>query len=268
MAIAKKHAADALFLHVIEVEEGKALEVGLTETAQVRPMLEEATSVADADGVSARSLIQVSHRISQGIVDTALEEDCNFIVIARQRHPSFLERVFSSLLDTVFQKSAAEVAVVHGEFDRRNVHTILVPFGDDVHARLAFELAPALAEYCSAQLRVVAVVSPDLPQAERQGKLQKMEELFGGPGSRVDLRIITNDSVANGIVAQARDVDLLLMAGRTGDFLELMFKRSLSREIQERVACPVIWVREFEERESAWQSFFRSHKEEEDHDVR
>lgn len=262
MAIAKKHAADALFLHVIEVQEGKSLEVGLTETSRVRPMLDEATSIAAADGVPARSLIEVSHRISQGIVDTALEEDCNFIVIARQKHPAFLERVFSSLLDTVFQKSAAEIAVVHGEFNRETIHTILVPFGDDIHARLAFEIAPALAEYCSAQLRVVAIVHPDLPQSEREKQLHKMQELFSGQGAKADLRVIADKNIANGIIAQTKDVDLLLMAGRTGDFLELMFKKSLSREIKDRAGCPVVWVREFEERESVWLSFFRSGKKE------
>ncbi|TFH61419.1 MAG: amino acid permease [Candidatus Zixiibacteriota bacterium] len=267
MAIAKKHAADVLFLHVIEVQEGKSLEVGLTETSRVRPMLEEAISIAAADGVPARSLIEVSHRISQGIVDTALEEDCNFIVIARQRHPAFLERVFSSLLDTVFQKSAAEVAVVHGEFNRERIHTILVPFGDDIHARLAFEIAPALAEYCSAQLRVVAIVHPDLPQSEREERLHKMRELFGGQGSKADLRVIEDKNIANGIIAQAENVDLLLMAGRTGDFLELMFKKSLSREIKDRVGCPVVWVREFEERESVWLSLFRSDKKEGGHNA-
>lgn len=258
MAIAKKHSADAVFLHVIEVQEGKSLEVGLTETASVEPMLSQALAIADADGVPARSLIEVSHRISQGIVDTALEEECNFIVIARQRHPAFIERVFSSLLDTVFQKSAAEVAVVHGEFSRENVHTILVPFGDDIHARLVFEMAPDLAEYCSARLRVVAVVHPDQPQTEKDGQMQKMREVFGNKSAKIDMRVVVDKSIANGIVSQSRDVDLLLMAGRSGDFLELMFKRSLSREIKERVGCPVVWIREFEERASIWQSLFTS----------
>jgi len=268
VAIAKKHTADVLFLHVIEVHEGKSLEVGLTETSRVKPMLEEATSIAEADGVPARSLIEVSHRISRGIVDIALEEDCNFIVVARQRHQAFLERVFSSLLDTVFQKSTAEVAVVHREFNRGGIHTILVPFGDDAHARLAFELAPALAEFCSARLRVVAIAHPESPQSEREERLHKTEELFGSQGSNADLRVIADKSIANGIVAQAGDVDLLLMAGRTGDFLELMFRKSISREIKERVEYPVVWVREFEERESAWLSLFRLDRKVGGHDVR
>jgi hypothetical protein len=47
------------------------------------------------------------------------------------------------------------------------------------------------------------------------------------------------------------------MGGRGGDFLELLLAKSLAQEITERVDCPVLWVKEYEERESFWASLWK-----------
>ena len=56
------------------------------------------------------------------------------------------------------------------------------------------------------------------------------------------------------------DSDLLVMGGKTGDFIELLFSKSLVREITEQVKCPVLWLKEFEERESFFLSLFKTQK--------
>jgi hypothetical protein len=42
------------------------------------------------------------------------------------------------------------------------------------------------------------------------------------------------------------------MGGRSGDFLELFLGRSLAQEITEQSSCPVLWVKEYEERLPFW----------------
>ena len=46
----------------------------------------------------------------------------------------------------------------------------------------------------------------------------------------------------------------------SGDFMELLFAKSLTREITEQVHCPVLWLKEYEERPSFWSSLFKSNK--------
>jgi hypothetical protein len=48
------------------------------------------------------------------------------------------------------------------------------------------------------------------------------------------------------------------MGGMRGGFLELLLSRSLSREVTERIACPVLRVREYEERSSFLASLFKA----------
>ena len=50
------------------------------------------------------------------------------------------------------------------------------------------------------------------------------------------------------------------MGGESGDFIELLFAKSLTKEITEQVNCPVLWLKEYEERESFLASIFKSKK--------
>lgn len=258
LAIARKHNAEIIFLGVIEVHEGQKLMAGLDEIARTRPPLELAESIVEESGLPTRSLIKVSHRVSQGIVDTAIEEDCNFIVIGRQKRPNFFDRLFSSLIDTVIQKSPSEVAVLHGEIEPDKIKNILLPFGSDIHSRLAAEIAPALMDYFKARLRLVVVIDPDMPVNARNEKIHEIEQLMREYSLQADLEIVAQKDILKGILHQAKDADLVLMGGRTGDFLELLLKKSLSQEITEQVKCPVLWVKEYEERESFWGSLLKS----------
>jgi amino acid transporter/nucleotide-binding universal stress UspA family protein len=259
IAIAKKHNAEIIFLHVIEVREGQPLMAGLEETTRVRPLFEEAESLATSSGIPSRSLIQVSHRISQGIIEAAVIEKCNFIIIRRQKQPTFLDRVFSSFIDTILQKSPSEVAVLHGEFGEKKIRKVLIPFGTSIHTRLATEIAPALADYFEAELHVVVVFDPDIPLIERDKRIKEINQVLQENSWSVKLEVVIEKDVLKGILKQGRDADLVLMAGRTGDFLELLFAKTLSQEITEQVKCPVLWVKEYQEPRSLWTTLLKSY---------
>ncbi len=251
-AMARKHSAEVLFLSVVEVEENQPLLAGIEETVEARKLVEGACESALAQGIRARPIVRVAHRISEGIVETAREENCNFIIIGRQKHPSFFERFFSSLIDTVIQESPSEVAVLHGPLRAERVRSILIPFGQDVHTRLAVETALAFQAFYQCSIRIAVVFEPETPYTERGEKLEGIRKLIEENSLRADVTPIRDTEVLRAILREARSADLLLMGARTGDFLQLMFGKSLSREITEAAACPVLWIKEFEERPSFW----------------
>jgi nucleotide-binding universal stress UspA family protein len=257
IAMAKKHRATIIFNHIIEVREDQKLMAGLDEAARVRPMLDKAESLAEEFGIPARSVIEVSHRISLGIVETAVEESCNFILIGRQKQPNFMDRLFSSLIDTVLQKSPSEVAVLHGNFDHKQIRNILIPFGADIHTHLATEIAPALAEHFHARLKIAMVLHPDMPEAARSERIDEVKRIIAESAPSAELKILTERDIYRAIMTQARGIDLVLMGGRSGDFIELLLSKSLSQAITENVKCPVIWAREYEERGSFWASLLK-----------
>lgn len=258
LAIAQKHESELIFLHLVEVREGQKLRSGLDEAELKQKNISEIEFMAEKAKVQARSVIKVTHRISQGIIDMAAEENCNFIVIGRQKHPDFLDRVFSSLIDTVTQKAPTEVAVLHGTVDLDNISTILIPFGANIHTRLAMEIAPALADYCHAKLKVALVFERGAPKTERDEQARQVREMIREYSLPASLVVIRERDVLQGIVNVSKGADLIVMAGRSGDLIDLLFGKSLTQEITEQVSCPVLWVKEYEEKKSFWAEMLRS----------
>jgi amino acid transporter/nucleotide-binding universal stress UspA family protein len=251
-AIARKHNGEILFLHVNEVREGAPLIAGMVETARANSLFEKVQSFLADSNIRTKSLLNVSHRISQGILHTAVEEECNFIVVGREKNPNVIERVFSSIIDSVIAKAPCEVAVLHGRITENNIKMILIPFGRDIHTLLATEVAPAFIDYFNCRIRIVLVFEPDASNSEKEEREKTVRDLMTQNSLQAELKIFHNVDILQGILAEARDVDLILMGGRSGDFLELFLGRSLAQEITEQSPCPVLWVKEYEEREPFW----------------
>lgn len=260
-AIARKHNAQIIFLHVIELMEDEKLQLGLRVTNKADALMEYAQEMAEQADIPAYSIIKISHRISQGIIDTAQEENCNFIITGRNKKNTFFERFFSTVIDSVLQKSPSEVAILHGEFKPENIRNILIPFGGDVHTQLAAEIAPAMKEYFNARIKIVVVVSPRTSETDKNKKLNKINGLLIDNHLEAEVEIISGSDILRGIVDKSKDADLMIMGGRTGDFLELLFAKSLVREITENTYCPVLWVKEYEERKSFFVSLFKKQKQ-------
>jgi len=257
-AIASKHNGELIFLHVIEVQEDQPLLAGYEETARARPLLEEAESVVAESSIPFRSIIKVSHRISSGIVDTEIEESCNFVITGRKKQQTWLDRIFFSLIDNVLDRSPAEIAILHGEFQSEKIDTILLLLAPDVHAHLALEIAPAIAEFLNAKLLVAIVIEPGGSITEREEKISQAKKTLQEKAPDAQLRVVMAADVVKGVVQQAKKADLMIMGGKTGEFLELLLAKSVARAITEQVDCPVLWLKEYEERDSFWINLFKS----------
>jgi amino acid transporter/nucleotide-binding universal stress UspA family protein len=260
-AVAKKSNAQILLLHVTEVREGNPLVSELTDIQRAKPLFDRAAEITLKEGVPTRSIMNVSHRISQGIISTAEEEECNFIILGRAKNPDFFERFFSSIIDSVIQKFPGEVAVMHGNIEKEKIKKILLPFTIDAHAMLATEIAPALSEYFNAEIKILLVYEPETPASEQKKREDKISELLKENSINAEIKILRNTDILKGIVDESKNADLILMGGKTGDFLELLFGKSLAQDITEQAACPVLWVKEYEEREPFWKLLLKSPKE-------
>jgi len=260
IAIAKQHSAKIIFLHVIELTENKKLEVGAQNTGSAKILLEKALNIAEEAGVTAKSIVKISHRISSGIVDTSLEENCNFILTGRKKSSNFTTRFFSSAIDNVLQKTTNEVAILHGAINPNEVKNILIPYSGDIHTRLAIEISPALMAYYNANVTIAVVFSPEIPFAEQQNIITQINKDLAENEVAAKVESIIDSDILHGILKLSRNSDLLVMGGKSGDFIELLFAKSLAREITEQVSCPVLWLKEYEERESFWKSLLKSQR--------
>jgi amino acid transporter/nucleotide-binding universal stress UspA family protein len=262
-ALARKNNAEVLLLHVIEVEEGQPLLSGLPRQTEVASFLEEGHLRLEELGIPVRSLVRVAHRISAGIVDVATDEDCNFIIMGRPQRPTFVDRFFSSVIGSVVRETTCEVAVLHGQLPKEGLRRILVPFGRNVHTKLALEMAPAIVSYFKCEGRIAFVADPELSRQEREERMREAREVARASGLDAAVDVVYSPDVARAIVQQSRRAGMIVMGGRTGGFLQLLLGQSLSQEITENAHCPVLWLIEFEEKQSLWAAMFKPFPKEE-----
>ncbi len=259
-AIARKHNAKIIFLYIIELKEGEKLKSGMQETIQSNELLQKALDYAEENRIEAKSIIKISHRISKSILGTAEEEDCNLILTDRKKNSTFFERFFSSVVDSVLQKATTELAILHGEIKSGGVKKILIPFSGDIHTQLATEIAPSFIEYFNAEINIAVVFSPEMTIPDQQNKVDEINKLLSGNNLSANIVTIVDADILHGLLKLAVGNDLLVMGGKTGDFLELLFTKSLVMEITKQVDCPVLWMEEYEERESFFISLFKNQK--------
>jgi amino acid transporter/nucleotide-binding universal stress UspA family protein len=259
-AIALKHKANIIFLYVIELLEGEKLKKGIKLTDKAEGIMDEAQTLAEAAGLKSRSIIKISHRTSKGIYDTYIEEECNFILMDRNKAGTFLERFYSSVIDSVLQKATTEIAILHGKIEPGKIKNIIIPFGGDIHTQLAAEIAPALTEFFGAEIKFGVVFSPRTREADQLKKLEMIDKLLEENNIAAKVVSIVDSDILQGILKLSEGNDLVVMGGKTGDFIELLFSKSLVREVTEQVACPVLWLKEYEERESFFISLFKPRK--------
>ena len=195
-------------------------------------------------------------------MDTAKEEECNLIVQVREKQPTFFERFFTTAVDTVVQNSPTESAVLHGTFSKEGIRRVLIPFGSDIHTRLAVEMARAFKDYYNCSIKIAVVFEPDVLLPERNEKLDDIRKVVSENSLEAEVEAIHESDVLRAILRKAREVDLILMGARTGDFLQLLLGKSLTREITEGAPCAVLWVKEYEERPSFVLSLFKAGHEE------
>jgi len=187
-------------------------------------------------------------------------------VIGRVKNPNLFDRIFSTLIYTVLQKSPGEAAILHGELPEEGVRTILIPYGANIHTRLAFEVAPALAEYFHARVRIAVVFEYGVPKADRDAVIHAIQGIMQANDLAAEIVVVKESDVLQGILRLSKGTDIVLMGGRTAAPFELFFASSLTRQITEQVACPVLWVREYEEQVPFWQSLLLPLKREGGHD--
>jgi basic amino acid/polyamine antiporter, APA family len=223
LAVGRKHSASIIFLRVVEVPEGKPLTREEGQKAALDPALEKALGLAETQGVSARALVRVARRATEGVLETAIEEECNLILRSQPRRPGFLWRVSDAMFDSELRAATGELATLHGGLPRGPVRKILALSGDDPHSRLAAESTSALVEYFGAELRVLSADPDDRAR----------------------------------IFRASRWADLLVIGRPVGGFVESLLVRTPLHEIETEAACPVLSFREFEEPVSLWKRLFQ-----------
>jgi len=260
IAIAKRHGGEIVCLTVVEVEEDRTLEAGRDETARVQSLIEEAVRTASSASVTARGMIKIAHRVSRGIAETVREDDCNFLVIGRRARPTAVEWLFGAALDAMIATLPCDVAVVSGALRRGVAGRVVLPVGDGPNARLACELAPALASWCEASIWPLSVVRTSAGADEAARQRAGVERLVAEAGIEAKPAALRHDDVTAAILDVTTSTDVVLLGGSASGPLAEAIVASVPRQLVAAANLPAVIVRKYQPMSGGWLSRLASQK--------
>ncbi|RLC43114.1 MAG: hypothetical protein DRH44_05410 [Candidatus Coatesbacteria bacterium] len=240
-SLARKYKGEIVVMTVIEVPHGLPLEAGLGEVAVSRLLLNQAVNIAKQYDVSVTKQIKLSRRTSEAILETAEEEECNFIVIAREKALSLPERVVNTGLDVVLRKAPCDVALLKLN-GMEKVKRIVYAAEDSADAKYALSILPAFQDEFNVHIVALHVIKGSPQVFEHLSGQIFLDELLKDCPIKIERKIIVAESVEEGIINFVEPTDLLVMGLGSSSFLERILFSSVSEEVSERLEGPVIMI--------------------------
>jgi len=210
-AIAKRHGGELVVTSVAEVPEGETLLAGRQGARELEPLLEEAVAYADARGIMAFPVVKIARRVSRALVETAREEECNFLVIGGAEMRSIFERVVATIVDRVLRDAPCQVGVVYGTVKHDAVQRIVLPVTKGDNPKLAAELAPTFATWFETPIRALTVVETGLARSRVEQLTEEAGKALSDAGLSEELEVLRRRDVGRGLVRALRKGSFVLV---------------------------------------------------------
>jgi uncharacterized hydrophobic protein (TIGR00271 family) len=278
VGLAKQLGGDVLPLQVIPVPDPLAMEEGRRLARERNTMFRWSTRLASEAGVPVFPITRLARTVQEGIVDTAIEESCDLLLLPWSMAGEADTGQMGGVLDPVISQSPCDTAVLvyhpdatangqsdpEGEFPRSPaIRSILVPTAGGPHAPLATGLALVLARQYRAKVTAVYVSPKDSSRAEIEAGEARIQETIETMRQKaalalhreesdqqlgtaaVESRIILADDVVEGIAEASKQVDLAIIGASEESMIDQVLFGNLPRRIAGACQSPVIMVRRY-----------------------
>ncbi len=245
LAIAKEKDGEIVAVVVEEVPEGEPLDTG-RQRAKIRaPLLDEAVRYGAERGVKVHPIVKVARRVSHGIIETAREEACNFLILGQPHAQSALERLLASAVEKVLRDAPCQVGIIYGDLASKPVKRIVLPTTKGQNPRLAAALTPAFASWFDVPVRAVTVVTHDATDEDAEQLASGARETLEGAGLDAKLKVIKRLDVADGLARSVKDGELVILGAPSTGSVAGMLGATVPAVLSSS-GNPVVVVRDLE----------------------
>jgi uncharacterized hydrophobic protein (TIGR00271 family) len=233
VAMAGQEGGEVIPLRVVTIPAQVPLREGARMAEGVESVFTWSLSAEDTGEVLLTPITRVARSVSEGIVDTAREEDCDLMLLSWQGQTGTRGRVMGSVLDPVVENAPCDVVLVK-DGSLSGMRSILLPTSGGPHAAIAARLALRLAEPSGATVTLLYVCREDATPEDRHHGREMIEKTVQGLETKdlVVSKVITAPGVVSGILKESQEYDLLMLGASD----EALFDRVLFGTIPERIA--------------------------------
>jgi uncharacterized hydrophobic protein (TIGR00271 family) len=282
---AKQLGGELIALQVLVIPDPLAMEQGQRLAGERNQLFQWSTRYAARSGVPIYSVTRLARSVQEGILASAVEEQCDLIVLSWAIGGISQSVRLGRVLDPVIRQAPCDVAVLafhpeiylaaeeererrsdaNGEGIRRAlpIERILVTTAGGPHAPLASRLALLLAREYEATTMGVYVAGPgtsdeevELGKARIQQTLTAMRQqvadlpwadVYGQAGDALpfESQVIRADSVLEGIIQAGGESDLVLMGASEESMIDQVLFGTLVEDVARACSTPVLMVKRY-----------------------
>jgi uncharacterized hydrophobic protein (TIGR00271 family) len=277
-SLARQTDGEVVPLQVIPIADPLAIEEGRRLAKERNTLFQWSTRMAERSGVPTFPITRLARSVSEGILETADEEQCDLILLSWSIRSARQGVSMGQVLDPVVRRAPCDVAVVGFHPDRLlagkgeanaegglplPVKSVLVPTAGGPHAPLATRLALLLAHEYGATASAVYVADPEATQeelAEGQSRIRhtletmraQMADLSEKDGRKVGLdaiplesRVIKAGSVVEGIAQAGAESDLVFIGASEESLIDQVLFGTVPEQVARASPSPVVMVKRF-----------------------
>jgi uncharacterized hydrophobic protein (TIGR00271 family) len=282
---AKQLGGELIALQVLVIPDPLAMEQGRRLAEERNQLFQWSTRYAARSGVPIYSVTRLARSVQEGILASAVEEQCDLIVLSWGIGELSQSVRLGRVLDPVIRQAPCDIAVLafhpgiyiaaegererkleaNGEETRRTllIKRILVTTAGGPHAPLASRLALLLAREYEATMTGIYIAGPGtsdedvkLGRARIQQTLtamrQQVEDLpwadvYGQAGDELpfESQVIRADSVLEGIIQAGGESDLVLMGASEESMIDQVLFGTLVEDVARACSTPVLMVKRY-----------------------
>lgn len=143
-----------LALKIVRVPEENSLSEGAEEAPDHRAALDKLKDHFPRERIEIKTLVRVSHRLSEGIAETARAEACDLLLLPWKGYSFSEDSFFGGTIDRLLEQPPCNSIVVRAG-DLSNCKRILLPVRGGPYAEFALEIASQLALALEAEVTVL-----------------------------------------------------------------------------------------------------------------
>ena len=269
-ALAKQSNGEVIPLQVVPMSDPLAIQEGRRLAQERNTLFEWSTREANSDEVPFHPITRLASSVAKGIYDTAVEEECDLVLLSWPVQTAHEGARMGRVLDPVVRNAPCDVAVVayqpetfqdeDAARDPLAIKNILVPTAGGPHAPLATRLALLLAREFDASTRTVYVARPDASEAELaqgheriENTLQSMREVLRSllkhdplqQDVQLESIVVQSPSVVDGIIQAGAESDLVFIGASEESLLDQVIFGTLPEQVARACPSPVVMVKRY-----------------------
>jgi nucleotide-binding universal stress UspA family protein len=251
-AVARHYEGELIVLNVVEISDRDLLAQGMESARTNELALARLVREFQMEGIPVKVVVKISHRISFGVTETALEEQSNLIVMGRARQAGLIERLAATVVDRVVRSTPAQVMVVTAEHWPKQIDNVLFAYERGPNSKLSADLIAAFGKDQQTKVRAVHVLPWTTTAEESQHAVEEMTHDLGAQNLLGERKVVRSGDIVTGLLREAKQANLIVMGGTEAGVIEQLLGYSPPLELAERTALPVITCYEMSAEPKRW----------------